>query len=452
MYSENAIEVVNLSKCYQLYERPSDRLKQFIFPRISTVFGLGVKKYYHEFWALRDVSFTVKKGETVGIIGQNGSGKSTLLQLICGTLNQTQGTVHINGRIAALLELGSGFNPEFTGRENIYLSCALIGLNQERTNEILEEIISFADIGNFIDQPVKTYSSGMFVRLAFSVNIMATPNIMIVDEALAVGDMNFQAKCMTALKRLQNNGTAILFVSHDMGAVKSLCSKALYLNNGTLISSGGASDVVELYVRNMREKLTHESLTSSSAPIISPLEKDTDTEEYPPSLTSHIEFKRSEEFNSFVAAHRYGSGGAKITFVELLDELGNSIDSVDFNQQIKIRIFVELSTEKMISINFHVRDKNKINIVGSSFTHVGHPPIKVEMNSKYIVEYALRLPLQEGVYSIKTQVTSPILQGQTADFLDVLEDALVFKVTKWSQSPLWSKVHLFPCLSLTKVA
>ncbi|MCQ9186739.1 ABC transporter ATP-binding protein, partial [Streptomyces sp. IBSBF 2953] len=181
------------NKCYHIYDKPHDRLKQMLMR--------GRRQYFKEFWALRDVSFEIKRGETVGIIGRNGSGKSTLLQMICGTLNPTSGTVQTNGRIAALLELGAGFNPEFTGRENVYMNGAILGLTEDQVDARFEEIAAFADIGDFIEQPVKTYSSGMFVRLAFASNIMSKPEIMIVDEALSVGDMNFQAKCMTALTR-----------------------------------------------------------------------------------------------------------------------------------------------------------------------------------------------------------------------------------------------------------
>ena len=253
-----AIRVSNLGKCYEIYDNPRDRLKQFVVPRLQRLFRQSPQQYFREFWALKDVSFEVKKGETVGIIGRNGSGKSTLLQLICGTLTPTSGTVETNGRIAALLELGSGFNPEFTGRENVYMSASIMGLTKEEIDERFDEIAAFADIGEFIEQPVKTYSSGMFVRLAFAVNIVSDPEIMIVDEVLAVGDMNFQARCMTALTRIQERGTTVLFVSHDIGTVKSLCSRGIYLEHGRIHAIGKASDVTEQYIRTMREEMNEE--------------------------------------------------------------------------------------------------------------------------------------------------------------------------------------------------
>ena len=189
MSSEIAIKVENLSKCYQIYDQPRDRLKQFLLPRLQRVVGLTPKQYYREFWALKDTSFDVKKGETVGIIGRNGSGKSTLLQMICGTLSPTTGSVATHGRIAALLELGSGFNPEFTGRENVYMNASVLGLTNDEIDARFDEIAAFADIGEFIEQPVKTYSSGMYSRLAFSIAINVDPEILIVDEALAVGEI-----------------------------------------------------------------------------------------------------------------------------------------------------------------------------------------------------------------------------------------------------------------------
>ena len=203
-FDENvAIQVEGLSKCYQIYDKPGDRLKQFLFPRLKPSARRNGTAYFREFWALRNVSLTVKQGETIGIVGRNGSGKSTLLQIICGTLTPTQGDVRTNGRIAALLELGSGFNPEFSGRENVYLNAAVLGLTKEETDARFDEIAAFADINDFIDQPIKTYSSGMVVRLAFAVAINADPQILVVDEALSVGDELFQRKCFARIEQIR---------------------------------------------------------------------------------------------------------------------------------------------------------------------------------------------------------------------------------------------------------
>ncbi|MBI5780972.1 MAG: ABC transporter ATP-binding protein [Rhodocyclales bacterium] len=248
MSSEIAIKVEGLSKCYQIYDQPRDRLKQFILPRLQRLVGQTPKQYFREFWALKDVSFEVKKGETVGIIGRNGSGKSTLLQMICGTLNPTSGSIQTNGRIAALLELGSGFNPEFTGRENVYMNGVVLGLSKEEIDARFDNIAAFADIGEFIEQPVKTYSSGMMVRLAFAVQSQVDPDILIVDEALSVGDAKFQAKCFERLRQLKENGTSILLVTHSSEQIVTHCSNAILLDKGIQFETGEPRHVVNRYM------------------------------------------------------------------------------------------------------------------------------------------------------------------------------------------------------------
>ncbi|CBK43118.1 ABC-type polysaccharide transport system, ATPase component [Nitrospira defluvii] len=247
MSSEWAIRVHNLSKTYRLYDRPGDRGKQWILPAVQTCLGRKPAQYYREVHAVEDVSFEVKKGETLGIIGRNGSGKSTLLQLIVGTLSPTGGTIEIDGRVAALLELGAGFHPEFTGRENVYLNAALLGLSREDVDVQLDDILAFADIGIAADQPVKTYSSGMIVRLAFAVIAHVKADILIIDEALAVGDAFFVQKCMRFLRAFMEHGT-VLFVSHDSAAVLSLCRNALWLDHGRVADMGEAKSVCDRYL------------------------------------------------------------------------------------------------------------------------------------------------------------------------------------------------------------
>ncbi len=245
MSSDVAIRVSNLSKRYAIYDRPQDRIKQFFMPKLRGLFGLKSNSYYREFWALRDVSFEIRKGETIGIIGRNGSGKSTLLQLICGTLNPTEGVIETHGRIAALLELGSGFNMEFTGRENIYMNAAVLGLSKKEIDARYDDIVAFADIGDFVGQPVKTYSSGMFVRLAFAVAINVSPDILIVDEALAVGDASFQAKCMQKFEEFRQNGTTILLVTHDLGSVLQFSNRCFLLNDGARLPAERPKEAVD---------------------------------------------------------------------------------------------------------------------------------------------------------------------------------------------------------------
>lgn len=244
---QSVISVRNVSKCFYTYDKPRDRLKQAIVPRFQRWAGDQVTTYGKEFWALRDISFEVKKGETVGIVGRNGSGKSTLLQIICGTLSPTIGEIETRGRIAALLELGSGFNPEFTGRENVYLNAAVLGLTRDEVNDRFDAIAGFADIGEFLDQPVKAYSSGMAVRLAFAVQAQVDPEILVVDEALSVGDARFQAKCFERLRQLKENGTSILLVTHSSEQVVTHCSRAILLEQSRVEMIGESRPVINRY-------------------------------------------------------------------------------------------------------------------------------------------------------------------------------------------------------------
>lgn len=248
MSSEIAIKVENLSKHYHLYTKPSDRLKQYLFR--------GRRQFYKEFIALDKITFEIKKGETLGIVGRNGAGKSTLLQMICGTLSPSHGDIDINGRVTAMLELGAGFNPEFTGRENVYMNATMLGFTGKEIDERYDSIIKFADIGEFIDQPVKTYSSGMYVRLAFSVQANFDPDIFIIDEALAVGDAYFVQRCMHRFNELKSNGVTILLVTHDMSAIKSHCDRAIWIDNGSIKMLGNSSEVVDQYISKLFKQKT----------------------------------------------------------------------------------------------------------------------------------------------------------------------------------------------------
>ena len=432
-----AIGVSNLSKCYHIYDTPRDRLKQFVLPRLQNAMGMQSKQYYREFWALKDINFEVKKGETIGIIGRNGSGKSTLLQLICGTLSPTSGSITIHGRIAALLELGSGFNPEFTGRENVYLSCALLGLGKEETDARFDDIATFADIGDFIEQPVKTYSSGMFVRLAFAVNIVFQPEIMVVDEALAVGDMAYQAKCMTALRRLQDKGATVLFVSHDISSIKSLCSQAIYLEHGQVKGLGKAASIAEDYVRIIREEMNHD---------LRMVPMRTDNSLSGELLTSKAGqssiFKVSDEFDERTKLFRYGKGGARIRFAELVDMNDQPVVSAEFNQQVKIKIYLDVQADVVISANYYIQDDKKNLILGAGLSTVGEPLLHGTPDSRYSVVYTTQLPLQEGNYSIHLELTNPIVKDQSAEFLDVIDDAIVFNVQRRTNGRIWAKVYV----------
>src|SRR6185312_15475254 len=241
------IRVAGLAKRYEMYSQPSDRLKQMILPRMRRAARRQPRAYFKEFWALRGVSFDVFHGETVGIVGRNGSGKSTLLQMICGTIRPTLGDLVVDGRISALLELGAGFNPEFTGRENVLLSGLVYGISEAEIRAKYDEILEFSGIGQFIDQPVKTYSSGMYVRLAFAVAINVSPDILVVDEALAVGDEAFQRKCLARIEAIRDAGATVLFVSHSAGTVVELCDRAILLDQGEMLMQGTPKEVVTTY-------------------------------------------------------------------------------------------------------------------------------------------------------------------------------------------------------------
>src|SRR5690349_15088528 len=306
-----AIRVESVSKQYRIYNRPVDRLKESL--------TRGRWKTHREFWALNNISFEIEAGTTTGIIGPNGSGKSTLLQIITGTLEPTHGAVWHEGRIAALLELGAGFNPEFTGIENIFMNSALMGLSKSETERLLPEITSFAEIGDFIDQPIKTYSSGMYVRLAFATAIASSPQILIVDEALSVGDAVFQHRCTRRIKEMQENGTTILFVSHDPGAIRALCSRAILLNNGQMVADGAPADVLDRYQKLImdREAAYAEgqlAIRGEKAPA-----------EVPETATPQF-------------TYRHGNGNAEIVRVDLLNGARHAVKLVETGEPVHVRV------------------------------------------------------------------------------------------------------------------
>ncbi len=344
------ISVQNVGKMYRLYDRPQDRLKEQLFWRFGKHFG-------REFWALRDVSFEVRRGETVGIVGRNGSGKSTLLQIVSGTLAPTLGEVKLSGRVAALLELGSGFNPEFTGRENVFLNGSILGIDPEEMAFRYSEIVAFADIGDFIDQPVKLYSSGMVVRLAFAVQACIHPDILIVDEALAVGDASFQRKCYQRLDDLRDRGASILFVSHDINAVTNLCTRAILLEAGQVISHGSALQVCDLYQKRLF----------------------------------------SSEINGLL--QEYGDGTAEFTNIWFEGADGTAITTLSsgaefyFCYQVHFR---QPSSEPVFGLR--VRNIQGVALVSTNTYLMGRRTGHYEADESVTVKWQLRLPLAPGYY------------------------------------------------------
>lgn len=442
MSDEFAIKVESLTKTYRLYDTNFDRLKESLHPLR--------RKYHHEFDALHNVSFEIKKGETVGIIGKNGSGKSTLLKLITGVLNPTSGSVTLNGRISALLELGAGFNPDLTGIENVYFNGTLMGFSQKNIEDRLDGILKFADIGDFVNQPVKSYSSGMFVRLAFAVAISIEPEILIIDEALAVGDMFFQAKCMSTIDMFRRNGSSILFVAHDTNAIKSLCNRAIFLKNGNIHHIGTSVEVADKYVREIRE----ESLTTFGQDVFvkevnnvtSGLKLRTDEVHG----TIGQSFLDSDTFKERVAAFRYGSGEVQIVNTELLDNQGNIVSSVSYDEAIMIRIHVICRSDNVFSVNYFIRDDKGINIIGSNFRIENVGLIEAKKGEKYVVEYTTRTPIADGNYNIMLSITEPVLLNTSAKSLDVIENAIVFTVTERPVAKLWTKVYIENVVKIEK--
>lgn len=454
MSSNIAIQVERVSKLYQLYEQPQDRLKQSILPRLQSLAGRTPRQYYREFWALRDVSFEIEKGETVGIVGRNGSGKSTLLQIIAGTLTPAAGSVIVNGRLTALLELGSGFNPEFTGRENVYLAGSIMGFSRQEMDNWFDGIAAFADIGAFIDQQVKFYSSGMYVRLAFATNIMVQPDIMIVDEALAVGDMKFQVKCMSALRRRQEAGATILFVSHDVNAIRSLCTRAIYLEAGQMRQIGPAVDVANAYFKIMREEIDAELVQAQRGPLaevksVAPARELPDFKDA--QLPSPEQMRR---FENAVSTFRIGAGGARILYADLLDENRQPLDMVEFNQSAWVRIIFEAYEEKELTVNFYIKDDKNIPITGSNLVLSNHPLLNAKPGEQFLVEYHIpALPLQHGVYSLNVSLFEPTTSTINAPtiFVDYVENAAVFNMAPRKAYKIWAKVFLFPVVDVKKI-
>ncbi len=337
------IHLEQVDKSYRIFNRQLDRIRSALFP--------GSQVYHRDFNALSDISLAVAPGETVGVIGRNGSGKSTLLQIICGILKPTRGKVVVRGRISALLELGAGFNPEFTGRENVYLNGAILGLSKEEIDDCIFDIESFAGIGDFIDRPVKTYSSGMYVRLAFAVAINVRPDILIVDEALSVGDTLFQAKCFAKFKQFQEQGVTILFVTHSMDLITRYCSRAFLLEEGTLLQSGSAKDVVDSYNR----LLIDQSIGFGEM-------KNSPTEQ----LIAHIQ-SSEHDFQLNPDENRYGNGKAEIIRVGIYNCKSQPQQTVCHAEQCEIVMDVVFHADlKNPVFAFTIKDVKGFDLTGTN--------------------------------------------------------------------------------------
>ncbi|QXI16356.1 ABC transporter ATP-binding protein [Pseudomonas hamedanensis] len=396
MSSEIAIQLQDVSKCYHIYDKPRDRLAQMLAGQR--------KQYYHEFWALRNVSFDIKRGETVGIVGRNGSGKSTLLQVICGTLNQSAGNVQTVGRIGALLELGSGFNPEFTGHENVYMNAAILGLSRAEVDERYDDIAAFADIGEFIHQPVKTYSSGMIVRLAFAVQAMVDPDILIVDEALAVGDERFQRKCFARLDELKAKGTSILFVSHSGPQVVELCDRAILMERGERICTGSPMSVVRAYQKliyapaDEQPRLIEEFRQIGSEKVA--------IEAGEAIKTDGVEDKAPEDqyFDPGMVPESttiYPEQGARIDTFEIFDKQGRRCNVLKAGADYDIVMTGELK-ESVSRVFFatHVRTVSGVVVTGQRFPDEGKYFDFDSADRAFKVTFSFKMVMLPGVYFV----------------------------------------------------
>ncbi|MBK7766266.1 MAG: ABC transporter ATP-binding protein [Sulfuritalea sp.] len=452
MAEDIAVRIRNLSKYYQIYETPRDRLKQFVLPRLHRVMGLPSKQYFREFRALNDVSFEVRKGEAVGIVGRNGSGKSTLLQIICGTLTPTSGTVETRGRIAALLELGSGFHPDFTGRENVYLNASVLGLSNEETESCFDDIAKFADIGEFIDQPVKTYSSGMVVRLAFAVAINVDPEILIIDEALAVGDELFQRKCFSRIEAIRATGATILFVSHAGSTVVELCDRALLLDKGEKLRIGSAKAIVGEYQRLLYAPTERQSaIRAEIGSLCDGLDKGSSVQNPKRDATEPIQHPATdaELDEEFLDPHlesqsvvSYESRGPRIESAEILTLSGKRVNCLTRGKSYRYAYRVEFNTQSAnVRFGMLIKTASGVELGGAvSAPSVNQGVPFVESGTTMNVEFLFVCSLNPGIYFLNAGVTGALESEET--YLHRVLDICTFRVLPITNDTATAIVHL----------
>jgi len=413
-----AVEFSRVSKSYSIYASPGDRLKE-----LAT---LNQRRFHTDYWALRDISFEVNRGETFCIVGENGCGKSTLLQICAGILHPTAGTATVSGRVAALLELGSGFNPEFSGRDNVYLNGAILGLSAKEMDRRLAEIESFAEIGEFIHQPVKTYSSGMVVRLAFAVAIHVDPEILLVDEALSVGDIYFRQRCMRKVHELRSRGTTILFVSHSTGDVKAIGDRAMWLDHGRLISIGKTDLVVSQYLAAMAQKDA------------SYLEHHAETPQ--PGLHSAPE-EIVEEISNI--DHRFGDGRAEILGIAIYEENGRKLTQLRSSTTVVVRISARAkrNLDRPI-VGFMFRNHLGVDFAGTNTAREGYMLPQLAAGETCTVDFYIELPeLYASTFSFSPAIADGTLEHYA--ICDWIDNATVLPMEK-SEAPIYGQFH-FPC-------
>lgn len=445
--SDIAISVRNVSKMYPLYADPRDRLRQSLwYARPRLLRGSHPPEFFKEFWALQDVSFEVKRGETVGIIGRNGSGKSTLLQIIAGTLTPTGGEVQVNGRVAALLELGSGFNPEFTGRDNVYLNGSILGFSRDEMSELFDEIVAFADIGQFIDQPVKLYSSGMFVRLAFAVQACVKPDVLIVDEALAVGDVFFRQKCYARLEELMYQDTAVVLVTHSMTIVQDYCQNTAFLDKGRLMYFGESAESVRRFMMLERKAADHSQSPTSASKLPKPKKVPVNANHQQNTLIENVlDWPAPDVFFKVDESQVKNREGVRCTRIALCDEQSRPCQVFPQGEWAYIYSEYELMEDIGIPIGeIIVRNDRNIMIYGKTSLQSLWPkmPDYAKQGNLVQIRQALKLDLLPGEYTvmlglsaiasadyaIANQMTHEEIEAKTTGYINI-SNQLSFTVT-----------------------
>jgi lipopolysaccharide transport system ATP-binding protein len=415
MHKNTAIKVHNLAKQYKLYNQPLDRLKESLNP-----FG---KKYHRDFHALNKINFEIKKSETVGIIGKNGSGKSTLLKLITGVLSPSKGRVLVHGKISAILELGAGFNPEMTGVENVYLNTSINGMTKEQTDKKIQDIIDFAELGDFIHQPLRTYSSGMKARLAFAVSINVEPDILIVDEALSVGDAAFTRKCFAKMEEIRKSGATILFVSHSEGSIVSLCSRAIWIHNGQMVLDGTPKLVTGLYMKNVNKQQINIAEINKEYLTLNALEQSNPVSEKKVLKKSEAS-SQEEYFDPKISSKSmicYEEKGAKISEVKITTLAGKKVNVLTQGREYIFQYHVDLEDNRNeVLCAMLLKDSKGINLGG------GHYPKRhsyIQLNKGSVAfKWKWRCNLLSGEYFINCGIST------ADDFLHRIVDAYMFKV------------------------
>ena len=435
---DQVIVAEDVGKVYQIYERPSDRLREFL--------TVGSRAFHRKFWALRHVSFEVRRGETVGFLGRNGAGKSTLLQIVAGTLPPTEGQVVLRGRLSALLELGTGFNPEFTGRENVLLYSRILGLNDAEIAERYDRILTFADIGAFLEVPVKTYSTGMLMRLAFATAINVDPQVLIVDEALAVGDARFMARCMTQLRRMQDDGVSMLFVGHDTDAVMRLCSQAYVLHDGQVVKQGQPAHTVSWYLAFSSTGYDIARMHTIDEPAprsVAAAAGQEPSAAVPPEQADAAIAPVSDEIPEF-QLFRFGDGAARIVGCEFRDERGQRTAQVPIHGLARLHVTCEfLQDQTQHLVGFYIKDRLNLHVIGIN-THqerVPERPVRKGNVLTYVFEF--NVDLKPGYYSVSPSIAYNQLEHR---WMDYVENMLIVHV----HDPVPGRMVFGVCLPSTR--